>query len=584
MAKRRTRLTNSSDENDIANVISGDTVFTIPYFQRAYRWKTERLRRLEKDILAIVDSDGDEMHFLGAIIVHGRRSNPSDPNVFDVIDGQQRITTLFIYLCAIVKTLCQADEIDEAISLFQKYLVIGRKTSLSSNFKLHSSKDDRAQLNGVFQELIADRAFKERLGTDYRPRFLASTGSQRGNIRNNYLAALRFLKEQVSKEGTDRLRAIYRAILDSMSVVQIDVDDPLNGPKIFDSLNSEQEPMTIGDLVRNEIFSKIVEEQPQVIEEIDETCWQPFYKRFQHNGQNLFDAYFFPYGLTKDPNLRKSEVYGSLKSGWQGITDPADIIAELGTYQDAFIDLVVGTNSQKHPKPVAQRFFNLHAARAPTSTYPFLMQLSNAIKSGGVNATEGIAVLEVVESFLVRRAICGHEPTGLHSVFKRLWTDCVGNPTDTEVTTNIKQHKTVVWPNDDELRQAVQHRSLYGAGVTHYVLLQHDKSLGGDQPSDIPWIEHVLPSKPAKEWFKTFTREQHEQLKDLLANLVPLSGPMNIDVSNAPYAKKRPTFEADSMFKSARALAKENVTWTPKAIARRGKAMADWSVKRWPFS
>src|SRR4029077_9039551 len=152
-----------------------------------------------------------------------------------------------------------------------------------------------------------DKSFKEKLGTDYRPRLLASTGGSRGNIRNNYLAALRFLKDQISKEGTDRLRAIYRAILDSMSVVQIDVDDPLNGPKIFDSLNSEQEPMTIGDLVRNEIFSKIVEEQPHVIEQIDETCWQPFYKRFHQNGQNLFDAYFFPYGLTRDPNLRKSE-------------------------------------------------------------------------------------------------------------------------------------------------------------------------------------------------------------------------------------------------------------------------------------
>ena len=42
MAKKN-RLTNSSDENEIANVISGDNVFTIPYFQRAYKWKPERL-------------------------------------------------------------------------------------------------------------------------------------------------------------------------------------------------------------------------------------------------------------------------------------------------------------------------------------------------------------------------------------------------------------------------------------------------------------------------------------------------------------------------------------------------------------
>ena len=64
----------------------------------------------------------------------------------------------------------------------------------------------------------------------------------------NYRIAIRFFEEQVKKEGIDRLRALYKALLESMSVVQIDVWDPRNGPKTFDSLNSRQEPMTTGDL------------------------------------------------------------------------------------------------------------------------------------------------------------------------------------------------------------------------------------------------------------------------------------------------------------------------------------------------
>ncbi len=54
MAKRN-RLTNNSDETDIAALISGDNVFAIPYFQRAYKWKAERLNQLNQDILNIVD-------------------------------------------------------------------------------------------------------------------------------------------------------------------------------------------------------------------------------------------------------------------------------------------------------------------------------------------------------------------------------------------------------------------------------------------------------------------------------------------------------------------------------------------------
>ena len=89
---KQSRLTNNSDETEIAALISGDSIFCIPYFQRAYKWKTERLRQLNKDILNVVDDEG--FHFLGAVIVHGRRSNPSDPDLYDVIDGQQRLTTL----------------------------------------------------------------------------------------------------------------------------------------------------------------------------------------------------------------------------------------------------------------------------------------------------------------------------------------------------------------------------------------------------------------------------------------------------------------------------------------------------------
>ncbi len=98
---KRQRLTNNSDETDIASLLSGDTVFAIPYFQRAYKWKPERLQQLNLDLLGLVDESSD-FHFLGAIIIHGRRSN-RDPTLTytEVIDGQQRITTLFLYLCAI---------------------------------------------------------------------------------------------------------------------------------------------------------------------------------------------------------------------------------------------------------------------------------------------------------------------------------------------------------------------------------------------------------------------------------------------------------------------------------------------------
>jgi hypothetical protein len=576
---KRNRLTNNSDETDIANLVSSDSVFAIPFFQRSYKWKTERLKQLNSDVLAIVDG-ATEFHFLGAVIIHGRGSNPSDPKVYDVIDGQQRITTLFLYIGAAIKVLAELGECDEAQGLFLKYFAIGRKTSLASNLRLHPCREDRAQFNYVIDDLLSTPELGDKLRESHVKK-LQSAGKATGIIRKNYRYLLRFFRSQQEQGGADRVRAVYGALLQSVSVVQIDVWDPTNGPKIFDSLNSRQEPMTIGDLVRNEIFSKVSSADYDEIEVIDRDSWQPFYRSFQEAGNRLFESYFFPFGLIQDANLRKSEVYAALRERWRQVEDPREIIRQLGHYQVAFIDIVTGRNSLGHSREISGLIRNLYLAGAPSSTYPFLMQLSKAVHEKRIAEHDAAGALRVVESFLVRRAICGHEPTGLHAVFKRLWSDCDEKPDDVRVAAEIRKHRTVTWPDNLAVREAISNRSLYGVGITKYLLREYDRSLGGDVPGDIPWIEHVLPSRPAAEWYQSFNEKQHHDMKDLLANLLPLSKEMNAALQNGPYEKKKRAYEDDSMFKSARAFAHQYCDWTPDGLGARSGVLADWCTARW---
>jgi hypothetical protein len=533
--------------------------------------------------LNVVDSligDTPDSHFLGAIIIHGRRRNPSEPTVFEVIDGQQRLTTIFIFIAAIVRVLCKLKQYDEAIGLFQRYLSLGRQTGMLSNVKLHPGKEDRKQFNSMMSDLADDPVFRDRLGP-YAPLALPDTGPEKGALRNNYRAALRFLESQNEQDGLDRIRLIIRSILDFMSVVQIDVFDPTNGPKIFDSLNSRQEPMTIGDLIRNEIFSRVANQSSESIERLDRDCWQPFYEKFRQGEKNLFDSYFFPYGLIQNPNLAKSEVYGHLREAWKEADTPDEIIDQLARYQDAFIDIVVGSNLQRHKPPLRDAILRLNQMDAPSATYPFLMQVSQAAKEEVLDEKSSVALLEVVESFLVRRAISGIEPTGLHAVFKRLWNDLSGDYSTKKLIEEIRKHTTVKWPTNDDFLVEVRNRSLYGSSITSYFVAQYNRSLGGDVPHNIPWIEHILPTEPEDVWWDSFTREQHEELKDRLCNLIPLSSQMNQSLKNARYEKKRKRYLEDSMFKSARLLAKKNNDWTPKEMASRADELAAWASKRW---
>lgn len=578
---RRGKLTNNSEEADISALLSGDAIFSIPYFQRPYKWKPARLRQFETDILALVD-DESLTHFLGAIIIHGRRSSPSDPTLYEVIDGQQRITTIYLYLAAGIRTLADLDRVDDAAAFFQKYLAIGRSVKAESNFKLHPCKEDRKQINRVIDDLLKNAELAVQVGS-FRPSKLSDTGWTSGTLSKNYDAARGFFRHHARMFGVEQVISILNAMLERMSVVQIDVLDPTNGPKIFDSLNSRQEPMTVGDLVRNEIFSRVADLGPEKIDYVDTHAWQPFYAKFKiGENKSLFEFYFFPYGLIKNPNLNKSEVYGYLRKEWEKHSEPAEIIQEIAEYQDAFLDLMSGSNLQGLPKHAAKAVRHFYDFGFPASALPFLMQLTKEMADGSVDFETGIEVLSTVESFLVRRALCGIEPTGLHAVFRRLWTDVRPELNAANVRAKIREKTTVTWPDDEMVIRAIKTRPLYGSAIAPYVIAQYDESLGGDVPSNIPWIEHVLPQTPDASWDTVFDAQQRARMTHLWANLLPLSAKMNVDLRNSAYEKKRPIFLDDAMFKSTRTFAKQFENWTPEQLEARSEQLAKWAIKRWP--
>jgi Protein of unknown function (DUF1524) len=209
------------------------------------------------------------------------------------------------------------------------------------------------------------------------------------------------------------------------------------------------------------------------------------------------------------------------------------------------------------------------------------MQLLQGLASSNISEENGLEILSLLESFLVRRAVCGHEPTGLHAVFKGLWADCGGAPTAAAVESAIRAHKTVVWPSTDEVKGCVIARALYGSGITNFLLVEWNRSLGGDVPATPPWIEHVLPDTLSEEWKTIFTEKQHEQLKDRLANLLPLSQPMNQGLGNAGYPTKQKKYAEDSIFKGTREFAKQYGHWGPEELEARSIVLSDWLAERW---
>ena len=573
------KLTHNTSETNFDGLLSSDNYFVVPLFQRSYRWTKAKLVALEKDIVNAVDRDrDDDGHFLGAIIYHTRPSDADDPNRLELIDGQQRITTVYLYLAAFVQLLAKESEPTRAKSFFEKFLIVPRevKPKVGSNLKLHPGKDDRAAFLKVINHVLNTNNLR---GITVAVQILSEGSLESNKIYNTYTQARTFFKKQYEQGGLERIEEVFKTIVRSITVVQIDVKDPTNGPRIFDSLNSKQEPMTTGDLVRNEIFSRVSSDLYKC-ERLEQESWRPFYQKFE--GPELFDLYFFPYGLIRNPNTKKSEVYAALRSNWEDVEDPSEIIDELATFQDSFLTIVNGRNIEELESPICKALKTLQRMSLPITSYPFLMQLLNGSKGGRLSVESAESTLEVIQSFLVRRAVCGYTPAGLHAVFKRLWVDCGGEPSGEKIKEEIRRQGTVEWPDDEEFGRQIAVRNIGETGIAKFMVMEYDRSLRGDSHSTEAWLEHVLPQKPKREWYDVFTEQQHEEMHERLANLLPLTDEMDIALSNHRYSIKQPKYKEESVFKSTRDFAEKWDDWTPESLEERAQTLRVWAIGRWP--
>jgi hypothetical protein len=591
------KITNNADETNIQSFLETQCLFEVPYFQRPYKWKPAKLRNFLDDLIRLADDGLEDTHFVGAVIIQGQQAPPTVARSYQVIDGQQRMTTMFLCLLGFIRAHIELGELNTAKSLFEAYIVTNRDTRGKSNLKLHPSGADRGDLNEIVTEVLDLKDFKNHIAPT-TVKLLDPGGANRSNrISKNFAEVKKVLKEEMAaaQDKGLRLEHLYTALLQSVTLVQIDIKDPLMGPVIFDRLNSGQEQMTVGELVKNDVLSRGSELSDIQREQLEKDLWQPFYKQFGDPNAKLFDTYLFPFGLIRlDSNVRKGDVYQRLRTDWtKDDLSTAQIIEDLASLQKEFLDLCDGANRCCFGADLNAQVNNLVRVGLPTMMFSFVMKVLNETRLGRLPESTTCECLKYVESFIVRRGAFGLEPSGLHAAFKGMWSEiesasekaiAAGKPPvglAKGFVDSINKRATVKWPNRSEFETSLRDRDLYGSKITRYLLIEYNRSLPGDSTGvNGVEIEHILPQSMSTAWHADFTSDQHRQFLNRLGNLTLLTEPMNKDVSNGGYSKKRETYNG-SKYAMTRKIAAENSAWTPIEIANRAEELIAWAVERW---
>lgn len=260
---------------------------------------------------------------------------------------------------------------------------------------------------------------------------------------------------------------------------------------------------------------------------------------------------------------------------------PALIVNEMKVYADIYSSLIEYNPIDKFHADVNERIRRFSLMPKTTVTWPYLLEAINAFRNNKISKNQLLECLSVVESFLVRRAIVGLEPTGLHAVFKILWHKAGGNPNDLrqKIVTN-----TIRCPSDDSIEAALANENMYSRQITKYMLIQRElhfnKLHGYDNAVNDFSVEHVLPKNHVGQWAVDFNKEEHAVLLNTIGNLVPLTKGQNEKIRDYDWSVKKPYYKGSNWKLTQRLSGIKN--WDKAQILKQTKEFTSWALTEWP--
>ena len=536
----------------------------IPLFQRPYKWDRDRWQDFWRDLDACVRAEDRRTHFLGAVV----STPPGAPIGVArqlIIDGQQRITTLALLLAAV------RDAAEGPLREEVQMLLVNPHRTGRERLKLVPTQADREPYRKLVEDGEADP--RTRIGRGYR--------------------YFRDRIDQATGGDQDALRRLFERTEAALQVVAIWLapeDDPY---LIFESLNDRGESLTEADLVRNTVLMRFEHDGtdggPQG--DIYETLWQPLERAVggpDEDERNL-SKFFRHYAMTAGEDIRKAGTYTAVRRKIDDVErdgGPAAVKAELTRVLRLGRDYARFLNPAAEPDPARRSALRTVREVESTVTYPLLLALYDARHEGRLSEADLTAALGWVESFVVRRLVCGIPTNALRRLFIswcKVLRDAGDDPAAALKAAMLAGEKGSRWPNDRDFKEAFRSQTQYGRRSDRVVLRRLEEASAHKEPASTArtTIEHVLPQTLSPDWRTALgadAEETHAAYVDRFGNLT-LTG-YNSELGNRSFADKRTQFADSNIRLNAELAAAEQ--WGPAEIDARGARLADRAAAIWP--
>lgn len=555
-------------ETTIRQLLEGSKQYIVPLYQRPYAWGSRQRTRLWRDVVALESTrrgNPSATHFMGSLVLSSGRIGPTGVE-FLVVDGQQRLTTLSILLCALRDHLRDHRPEDPmlAASIHEQF-VADRYKSGDARLKVLPSRVDRRPYCAVVDDAPDD-------GDD-----------------SAVLGAYRDFRESLARSDdlADPLRIerIRDAVLGGLAFVSITAKGDDNVYRIFESINNTGVQLTQGDLVRNHVFMRLGAAGAATYA----SWWLPMQERLSTEDLELL---FWLDAVATNASVRQSEIHAFQQARLAELDDH-QVVEEVVRFSRLSELLALIRDPTREADIDVRDQLQRLGEWGSTTTVPITLRLLARRASGATTSAEVAAALATIESFLVRRALAGRTGESASRALLQACTDLGDDRRgpDDEVVRDTLSASRRHFVDDTRVAEAVLTEPFYLRGrrpQQKTILGWIERSLRPKEATDLATatIEHVLPQRLTPEWRAALATglrpgesvdEVHERLVHTLGNLT-ITG-CNAELGNRPFGQKRAEFGA-SAFRLNQQIAMEP-QWGAEQIRQRGRWLAERICELW---
>ena len=520
-----------SQDIKISEVFQG--FYTVPDYQREYVWQPKQVEQLLTDIygeLSGAEPEKAPEYFIGSIVVC-----PGKDGVFDLIDGQQRMTTLFLTLCAIRDRF--EDLGDKAPGALAPQIA-------TTSCDAHGHDVFRYRLDLQYEDSgdvlvgIADK--REDPAGGQKTRSIQ-------NILNAYGSVTAFLHNQFG-DKTDALRAFYGYFINKVKLIRIQTEDVAKALKIFETINDRGVGLDSMDLLKNLLFMKSDQDEFEVLKKV----WKELQDTIFDAGEKpLRFLRYFIFSRYSVEALREDEIYGWFSKNQKlcGYADDSLCFAkELLDAAKAYGLFLNGCDPAGKPRPELQslQFLGGSAARQHLILLLAGRHLPDALFSQLVREVESLFFIYVA---------CRENTRDFERNFAKWAPELRKAKTADELGLFLKQRiepsKAALSSRFDDAFKRMTSDELQGYRLRYILakLNQHVEISAYGETEGTRWlknyvanefqIEHIQPQKPCQEALDEFGKTTDPAIINRLGNLALIEKPINASLGNKPYSKKR---------------------------------------------